>query len=215
MATKQNESTIETGAAQNTPDASQAAPDKAQAAPDTAQAVSARSDQTRSRSHRFALRAGSVALAAALGAVVGSVGMSTAQRLLPGASVQEATAEEHRLKDSIGQLAAEVSTLKASVEALSKSTGGRTTAAPEGTGSVPSAPTESKTSKEVPKPRIVEGWILRDVYRGRIALLENRYRMYAVEPGLIVPGVGRVERIKRQDGRWVVVTAKGLITSYR
>jgi hypothetical protein len=28
-----------------------------------------------------------------------------------------------------------------------------------------------------------------------------------------LPGVGRVEGIKRQDGQWVVVTARGLITS--
>jgi hypothetical protein len=27
------------------------------------------------------------------------------------------------------------------------------------------------------------------------------------------PGVGRVEGIKRQDAQWVVVTARGLITS--
>jgi hypothetical protein len=69
-------------------------------------------------------------------------------------------------------------------------------------------------SKEAAKPNIVEGWILRDVYRGR-ALLENRYGLYEVEAGANVPGVGRIETIKRQDGRWVVVTAKGLITSYR
>jgi len=28
-----------------------------------------------------------------------------------------------------------------------------------------------------------------------------------------LPGLGRVEGIKRQDGQWVVVTARGLITS--
>jgi len=26
-----------------------------------------------------------------------------------------------------------------------------------------------------------------------------------------VPGLGRIDAIRRQDGRWVVVTAKGLI----
>ena len=29
------------------------------------------------------------------------------------------------------------------------------------------------------------------------------------------PGIGRVETIKRQDGRWVVVTPKGVILSQR
>jgi hypothetical protein len=95
---------------------------------------------------------------------------------------------------------------------------------PETTGSTSSASADSKApadskaaaeSKEAAKPGIVTGWIIRDVYRGRIALLENRYGIYEVEPGSNVPGVGRVESIKRQDGRWVVVTPKGLITSYR
>jgi hypothetical protein len=26
-----------------------------------------------------------------------------------------------------------------------------------------------------------------------------------------LPGLGRIENIRRQDGRWVVVTSKGLI----
>ncbi len=90
----------------------------------------------------------------------------------------------------------------------------------ETTGSTPTpaASAESKVpaeSKEAAKPSIVTGWIIRDVYRGRIALLENRYGVYEVEAGSNVPGVGRVELIKRQDGQWVVVTPKGLITSYR
>jgi hypothetical protein len=34
-----------------------------------------------------------------------------------------------------------------------------------------------------------------------------------VMPGDSLPGVGRVESIKRQDGRWVVVTSKGLIVT--
>jgi hypothetical protein len=29
----------------------------------------------------------------------------------------------------------------------------------------------------------------------------------------MVPGVGRVDAIRRQDGRWVVVTPKGLIVA--
>ena len=52
--------------------------------------------------------------------------------------------------------------------------------------------------------------MLRKAYRGA-ALVEGRYGIIEIEPGDHVPGVGRVEEIKRQDGRWVVVTAKGLI----
>jgi hypothetical protein len=31
----------------------------------------------------------------------------------------------------------------------------------------------------------------------------------------VLPGLGRIEAIRRQDGRWVVVTSKGTITSMR
>ena len=36
-----------------------------------------------------------------------------------------------------------------------------------------------------------------------------------VEPGTSLPGAGRVEEIRRQDGRWVVVTTKGMIVPAR
>ena len=60
------------------------------------------------------------------------------------------------------------------------------------------------------KPGVVDGWVLRKAYRGA-ALVEGRYGIIEIEPGDNLPGVGRVEEIKRQDGRWVVVTPKGLI----
>jgi hypothetical protein len=78
------------------------------------------------------------------------------------------------------------------------------------TGSVP----ERTAAKDQSKPAIVEGWVLREIYRGR-ALVESRRGLYEVEPGAELPGVGRVETITRQNGRWVVVTPKGLIVSMR
>ena len=72
-----------------------------------------------------------------------------------------------------------------------------------------------------PKPEVarlptVEGWVLRDVAQGG-ALIEGRrgiYRgIYEVYAGDSVPGVGRVDAIRRLDGRWVVVTSKGLIVA--
>jgi len=68
-----------------------------------------------------------------------------------------------------------------------------------------------------PKPEAarlptVEGWILRDVANGS-ALIESRGGMYEVYAGDPLPGLGRVDAIRRQDGRWVVVTSKGLIVS--
>jgi hypothetical protein len=58
----------------------------------------------------------------------------------------------------------------------------------------------------------VEGWVLRDVLNGS-ALIENRRGVYEVYTGDPVPGLGRVDAIRKQDGRWVVVTSKGLIVA--
>jgi len=54
---------------------------------------------------------------------------------------------------------------------------------------------------------------VQDVRGGR-ALVESRYgAVFEVGPGSVLPGLGRVEIIKRQDGQWIVVTARGLISS--
>jgi hypothetical protein len=63
-------------------------------------------------------------------------------------------------------------------------------------------------------PGALDGWILRGV-RGGTALIEGRIGIIEVDQGDVVPGLGRVEGIRKQDGRWVVVTSKGLIMSPR
>jgi hypothetical protein len=65
---------------------------------------------------------------------------------------------------------------------------------------------------EVGRLPTVEGWILRDVANGG-ALIEGRQGVYEVYAGDPVPGLGRVDAIRRQDGRWVVVTSRGLIVA--
>ena len=64
------------------------------------------------------------------------------------------------------------------------------------------------------KPSVLEGWLVRDVHRGT-ALIEGRSGMIEVDQGDVVPGIGRVEAIRKQEGRWVVVTSKGTILSPR
>jgi hypothetical protein len=63
-------------------------------------------------------------------------------------------------------------------------------------------------------PGTVAGWIVRDVRRGT-ALIEGRMGIIEVDQGDVIPGLGRVEAIRKQDGRWVVVTSRGLIASPR
>jgi hypothetical protein len=79
--------------------------------------------------------------------------------------------------------------------------------APEITGSIP-----QETKQIAPKPAVLEGWLLREVVDG-FALIESANgRLFEVGPGSNIPGVGRVESIKRQEGQWVVLTPKGIIT---
>jgi hypothetical protein len=65
---------------------------------------------------------------------------------------------------------------------------------------------------EVGRLPTIEGWVLRDVSHGS-ALIEGRIGLYDVFAGDVVPGLGRIEVIRKQDGRWVVVTARGLIVA--
>ncbi len=65
---------------------------------------------------------------------------------------------------------------------------------------------------EVARLPTVEGWMLRGVANG-VALIEGRRGIFEVYAGDLVPGAGRVDAIRRQDGRWVVVTSKGLIVA--
>jgi hypothetical protein len=94
----------------------------------------------------------------------------------------------------------------------------KTNATPETTGSIAPMSTGPGTAPPAdPKitDRLVEDWVVQDVHGDR-ALVEGRNgSLFEVGAGSILPGVGRVEAVKRQDGQWVVVTARGLITSGR
>ena len=57
-------------------------------------------------------------------------------------------------------------------------------------------------------------WSIRDVRDGYV-YVQGHGDIYEVVPGAPLPGLGPVEDIKRRDGRWVVVTPKGLIVSQR
>lgn len=87
-------------------------------------------------------------------------------------------------------------------------------ATPETTGSLgtsaPPTPSDAKITD-----RIVQDWMVQEV-RGDRALVESRSGgLFDVGAGSVLPGLGKVEGVKRQDGQWVVVTARGVITSNR
>ena len=89
-----------------------------------------------------------------------------------------------------------------------------------GTIAPPAAPTQAAAaaaSKADAKPEVgrlpvIDSWVLQDVSRGG-ALIEGRQGVYEVYAGDVVPGLGRIDAVRRQDGRWVVVTSRGLIVA--
>jgi len=89
------------------------------------------------------------------------------------------------------------------------------TAAPDVTGSIGGNPPPKTSALSPPPPPVLHSWIIEEVHNGR-AMVESRYGdVFVVAAGSMLPGLGRVQQIERQDGRWVVVTASGLITSPR
>ena len=62
------------------------------------------------------------------------------------------------------------------------------------------------------QPPSVPGWSVRGVYGG-VALLQGRIGLIEAEAGDVIPGIGRIDSIRRQDGRWVVSTSRGVIVS--
>jgi hypothetical protein len=84
--------------------------------------------------------------------------------------------------------------------------------APPAAAATPPAAPATAAKPEIARLPTVEGWVLRDVGYGG-ALIEGRRGVFEIYAGDSIPGVGRVDAIRKQDGRWVVVTSKGLIVS--
>ena len=118
-----------------------------------------------------------------------------------------------RAEKAQAEPASRVAKLSELLERIDKRTAANVTAAlasahaPETTGSV--AP------KQEDRPAVVNGWTLREIFRGGAVVENERMGIFEVVPGANLPGLGRVETIRRQDGRWVVVTPKGFIVSQR
>jgi len=194
------------------------------------------------RTRRGALLAASVAIAAATGAMAGALSVSGFMRPAPEATEVAPVAtiyETRALQGSITQLRSDLAAVKISVESATKSAGGqfariaerfdridrsqpapaRETTARETTASVqpvpPLQPAVAGTPAQ-PQPRVIQGWSVRDVYLGMALIEDRRASKIEVMPGDMIRGIGRIESIrKQQDGRWVVVTSRGLIVSAR
>jgi hypothetical protein len=180
------------------------------------------------RSRRFMMLAASVAFAAGFGSFVGSVSGTGLARFIypppaPASAAENTMAAMREIKLELTEIAA----LKASLDNAARSATSqyvkitdrldhleqRSVAAADATGSLPPA----APAADLPKlnDRVLQDWIVHDVQNGR-ALVESRYGgLFDVGAGSVLPGIGRVDSVKRQDGHWVVLTARGTITSAR
>jgi hypothetical protein len=77
---------------------------------------------------------------------------------------------------------------------------------------VPAASAVTPPKPEVARMPTVDGWTLADIGYGG-ALIRNRRGTFEVYAGDHIPGLGRIDAIRKQDGRWVVITEKGLIVA--
>ena len=206
--------------------------EEAPAATPDIQALKRPSFILRPRHKRHALLAASVVLAAALGVIVGAAATGAFSK----PAIVAATAEENKAtQQSVARLATEITSLKASLEATSKSansqiakigerltresTGVTNSITPPQTvapASQASAPSRLPAAGEARSSRlpIVTNWSIRET-RGGYVYVQGNGDVYQVVPGAPLPGLGPVEKIERHDGRWLVVTPKGIIVSMR
>lgn len=192
----------------------------------------------RPRASRYAVLAASIAIAAALGSVAGALAGAALMRSEPATSIERTVAAD-ALNTTLTQLSTDLSSLKAALDAGSKATNtqlsklserveraeksqaeaaqktARLLETPKSPAQIPADVTGSIVEKQQARPPIVEGWVIRDIFDGRAMVESRSHGIYEVGPGAPLPGVGRVEAVRRQDGRWVVVTPKGLIVSAR
>ena len=197
----------------------------------------------RPRHKRHALLAASVTLAAALGAVFGAATSGSFSR--PAAidiAVDENKATQQsvaRLTKEIANLKASLEAANKSAHSqIAKISERLNRDAANITGSitppqmVPAAPQTTPPQQQaapLPPPRpapaaaeappparlsIVADWSIRETRDGYV-YVQGHGDVYQVVPGAPLPGLGPVEQIKRQDGRWLVVTPKGIIVSMR
>jgi hypothetical protein len=199
------------------------------------EAASRRANLRFKPSHRRnALMAASVLVATALGTFIGLVtGLGLADQKKPTIDLAAQRAERAGMQRTIATLGKDIAALKTSLAVTKTSLHGevatltdRLNKAPEITGSIP-APTAAVPTQTVtvptPPPRpaaaaihlpVVRDWTIRYVRDGFV-YVRGHGDTYQVQLGAPLPGLGPVQEVKRQDGRWLVVTPKGLIVSMR
>jgi hypothetical protein len=115
----------------------------------------------------------------------------------------EPAAKVAKLAETVNQLERRVTTASSAATPATVAAGN-----PDITGSIP---VPRAAPKDAPRLPIIQGWVLQRVIDGT-AIISSREGMIEVGIGAALPGGGRVEDILRRDGRWIVVTSRGLVT---
>lgn len=193
------------------------------------------------RMKRHALLAATVTLAAALGAIFGSLATGPATPPKPDVAALD---ERKAMQQSIARLSTEIGALKGNLEAANQAANTQlariserlkresaeitgSISAPQTVAAAPAAAPAETVATPLPQPRptrvaaiepqrppVVPGWTIHEVRDGYV-YVQGYGDIYRVTPGARLPGLGPVESIKRQDGRWTVLTPKGVIVAGR
>jgi hypothetical protein len=83
-----------------------------------------------------------------------------------------------------------------------------------GPGELPTTPVRTATGFTAGAATTLRDYVLRSVTKG-VALVESPEGLREVRPGTILPLAGLVTSIEKRDGKWVVVTVRGLIREAR
>jgi hypothetical protein len=191
----------------------------------------------RPRHRRYALLAASVTFAAALGAIIGAA--ASGGFSAPAKPDVAAVEENKAMQQSIARLGKEIITLRAGLEQANQTAHSQIAkiserlkqASTEITGSISAPQATAPAAAPLPPPRppqqiaavepapparssVLAGWTIRDTRNGYV-FVENHGEVYQVVLGAPLPGLGPVQSVRRQDGRWVVSTPRGIIVSMR
>src|SRR5687767_1880601 len=193
------------------------------------------------RGSHFKLLAASVSIAAGIGAMTGALMAATLTWVgsapSAAANTPRAAVDLGALHDTMTKMRSEIAALRAGIDTGARSNNAQFAKVAERfdrieratdparlakalealerradvTGSVGQQSDATPVPPPAPRAAVLDGWVIRNVSRGVALIQGRRMGVIEVERGDIVPGLGRIEAIRRQDGHWVVVTAKGLI----